>query len=82
MSEPTKRDPYYSSGLDIKSITLNIASFLVFIFPIGCYFYAAHFKLMLFVVALWLLAAYLAPPVGFLRPHPYSDIPANRTKKA
>ena len=65
----------------MKSIALNISMFLAFLFPIGCYFYPQNIYIMLMIVALWLLAAFVTPPMGFLRPHPYSDMPSNRTKK-
>jgi hypothetical protein len=50
----------------------------VFLFPFGCYFLPEHLNGMTVVVALWLVASFLTPPMGFLRPHPYSDIPSNR----
>jgi hypothetical protein len=69
---------YFSASLDLKSLALNLASFIIFFFPIGCYFYTEYIRHMLAVIGVWSMIAYLTPPIGFLRPHPYSDSSTNR----
>lgn len=73
--------PSFPAAHDLKSIVLNILSLVLFLFPIGCYFYADQIQTMALTVGVCLLIAFVTPPVGFLRPHPYSDMPSNRSKK-
>jgi hypothetical protein len=51
---------------------------LFFHLPFGLYYYPEYRNKQLIVVVLGFLIAYLAPPIGFLRPHPYSDMPSNK----
>lgn len=68
----------YHSGLDIKSLLINFSTFLFFIVPFEIYFYPEYVKEECIVVVVGFAIAYMAPPYGFLRPHPYSDMPSNK----
>ena len=67
------------TGHDIKSLAINFATTLVFLLPFALYFgdegkskfYAGG------VLAVSALAVIL-PPIGWMRPHPYSDLPGNK----
>eukprot|EP00523_Entomoneis_sp_CCMP467_P000856 CAMPEP_0168751660 /NCGR_PEP_ID=MMETSP0724-20121128/17953_1 /TAXON_ID=265536 /ORGANISM="Amphiprora sp., Strain CCMP467" /LENGTH=78 /DNA_ID=CAMNT_0008799821 /DNA_START=59 /DNA_END=295 /DNA_ORIENTATION=- len=72
----------YTTGHEIKSILINIASALLFILPVAAYFYMEHAKEMIAGVAASFALAYIAPPMGWMRPHPYSDMPGNRPKQS
>lgn len=75
------RYPYSTeSGTDIKSVTINMASTLLLVLPFACYAKREQCRLYIGVVALSFLIAVLLPPVGWKRPHPYSDMPENRPK--
>lgn len=68
----------YHQGHDAKSLAINLATILVFFLPFALYFgererYAYYFS----VVAGFLVIALVVPPVGWMRPHPYTDIPGN-----
>jgi len=70
----------YKSGHDIKSLTLNFATTLLFILPFALYCYGndeAKVKLYIGVVVGFLALAIIVPPFGWMRPHPYTDIPGN-----
>ena len=66
-------------GHDVKSIAINFATTLLFLLPFALYlddedrsrYYAG------IVVAFLALAVFL-PPFGWMRPHPYTDLPGNR----
>jgi hypothetical protein len=68
------------SGTDIKSVTLNMASTLLLVLPFACYAKREQCWLYIGVVAISFMIAFLLPPVGWKRPHPYSDMPENRPK--
>lgn len=71
-----------AAGTDPKSIAINLASTLLFIIPIVAYMYEMKETFIyIAVVAASFVLAYLIPPVGMLRPHPYSDMPSNRPRK-
>ena len=59
---------------------INIASILFFILPFGIIFYREHSLPLTGIVVFVYAIGYVLPPVGWKRPHPYSDIPANRTR--
>jgi hypothetical protein len=61
----------------MKSLALNLASILVFILPFVAYFYSEHLQTAILVVAGSMVLSFLVPPVGWRRPHPYSDDPNN-----
>jgi hypothetical protein len=61
---------------NLKSIVLNIITIMVFVWPFIAYFkpevtYAP-------VLGGAAVIALLVPPMGWKRPHPYSDMPSNR----
>jgi hypothetical protein len=68
----------YTAGHDIKSLLINLASFLLIILPAEMYYYPEYKNEEYMVVGASFLLAFLAPPYGFLRPHPYSDLPGNK----
>eukprot|EP00536_Pseudo-nitzschia_multiseries_P014222 jgi/Psemu1/310735/fgenesh1_kg.673_\ len=68
----------YHSGHDIKSLAINLATFLFFIVPFGLYLYPEYKNEQLIIVGIGFVVAFFVPPIGTLRPHPYSDIPGNR----
>lgn len=63
---------------DFKSIVLNLASFFLFILPFGAYFDTERLPIYGGAVVGMFAIALLAPPIGWWRPHPYSDFPHNR----
>jgi hypothetical protein len=75
-------------GTDIKSVLLNISSIVFFIFPFFAFFVSQYngFSIndknniygasIAITMALYVIA-YIAPPIGWRRPHPYSDDPTN-----
>mmetsp|Transcript_11035 Transcript_11035/g.13294 ORF Transcript_11035/g.13294 Transcript_11035/m.13294 type:complete len:82 (-) Transcript_11035:598-843(-) len=64
-------------GLDLKSIAINIASILFIILPIVAYLYQENARQLCGGVLAAFAIAFLLPPVGWKRPHPYSDMPNN-----
>jgi hypothetical protein len=67
------------SGIDIKSVLLNIASTLLFLLPFVAYFASEYVQEAMLAVGGSFGIAFLAPPWGWKRPHPYSDNPKNVT---
>ncbi len=79
---------FAKGGIDIKSVLLNASSIVFFFFPIVAFFVTQYTELSIddknrilggsiaTLMALYALA-YIAPPIGWRRPHPYSDDPAN-----
>jgi hypothetical protein len=74
-----------AAGTDLKSVLLNLSSIGFILIPlVWYYFYRIHVVMAwpakeAYSVAVVLLyvVAYLAPPTGWRRPHPYSDDPRN-----
>jgi hypothetical protein len=67
-----------AAGHDVKSLMLNFASCLLLILPLAMFFYPQFIKEEIGAVVVSMILALLAPPVGWMRPHPYSDKPGNR----
>eukprot|EP00977_Amphora_coffeiformis_P029059 scaffold38441_cov214-Amphora_coffeaeformis.AAC.1 len=68
-----------NAAYTLKSYALNLASYMLFAWPFVAYFsYETPYASILAVVAVIVL---LIPPMGWKRPHPYSDQPGNRTAK-
>lgn len=65
-------------GTDLKSLALNLASILLFILPFAAYLDKDNTKIYCGVVVGSFVVSVLVPPVGWMRPHPYSDIPSNK----
>lgn len=65
---------------DLKSLGLNIATTLLLLLPFALYFDRASDRSSIYVavVVVTFILAVLIPPVGWWRPHPYSDFPSNR----
>mmetsp|Transcript_8795 Transcript_8795/g.16599 ORF Transcript_8795/g.16599 Transcript_8795/m.16599 type:complete len:88 (-) Transcript_8795:168-431(-) len=68
----------YHQGHDIKSILLNISTTFLFVSPFAIYFDRENTQRYLMVVVGALAIAFLTPPVGPYRPHPYSDWERNK----
>ena len=67
-----------SKGHDIKSLALNLATSLLFFLPFALYFGEEEkYQLYCAVVVGGLVLSLLVPPVGWMRPHPYTDMPGN-----
>ena len=72
----------YPKGHDIKSLLINLATTLLFFLPFALYYdiqqqQSENVTLYCAVVAGGLLVAVITPPVGWMRPHPYSDMEGN-----
>ena len=67
-----------SAGLDLKSLAINFASCVLFVLPLAMYLYPEYMKEEIGAVALSMCLSLLVPPMGWKRPHPYSDMPDNR----
>eukprot|EP00816_Leptocylindrus_hargravesii_P001146 CAMPEP_0196816952 /NCGR_PEP_ID=MMETSP1362-20130617/57796_1 /TAXON_ID=163516 /ORGANISM="Leptocylindrus danicus, Strain CCMP1856" /LENGTH=72 /DNA_ID=CAMNT_0042194447 /DNA_START=60 /DNA_END=278 /DNA_ORIENTATION=- len=65
------------TGTDIKSLAINLASTLLFVLPFPAYFDTENLKKYAAGVGAAFLVAYVLPPVGWRRPHPYSDDATN-----
>jgi hypothetical protein len=59
-------------------VAINVASTLLFVLPFVAYFSRENAVKFAAVVGASFLLAFVAPPVGWKRPHPYSDDPNNR----
>lgn len=68
---------YSPAGHDMKSLVLNLFSTLLFLLPFLAYFHSEQLQTGVIVVAASLVLALLVPPIGWRRPHPYSDDPSN-----
>mmetsp|Transcript_4723 Transcript_4723/g.12020 ORF Transcript_4723/g.12020 Transcript_4723/m.12020 type:complete len:90 (+) Transcript_4723:739-1008(+) len=69
-----------TAGHDAKSLALNLFYIVLFLLPIGMYCYPEYIQKQIGVVLVACLVSFVVPPVGWKRPHPYSDMPANRPK--
>jgi len=68
----------YHQGHDIKSLVINFATTLLFLLPFALYFGEEEKgKLYIGVVVGFFLLALITPPFGWMRPHPYTDMPGN-----
>jgi len=68
---------HHTAGTDAKSILLNLSSLLVFLAPFVWYFFTEHMVPYAVGTFLCYAVAFLLPPTGWRRPHPYSDDPTN-----
>ena len=67
-----------NTGHDIKSLLINLATALLFFLPGPLYFGDEdQIKMYLYVLVGSFVVCLLAPPMGWMRPHPYTDIPGN-----
>ncbi len=66
------------TGHDIKSLLINVATTFLFLLPIAIYVDRENTQNYIKAVGGSLLVAFLAPPVGPYRPHPYSDWEGNK----
>lgn len=64
-------------GLDPKSIVINLATMFLFVLPFLAYFDRENGIKYCQYVAGSMVLAFLVPPVGWMRPHPYTDKPGN-----
>lgn len=68
----------YSQGLDIKSLAINLFTILLFLIPFALY-YDGEENGYNYVggLAAVLVLTLIIPPIGWMRPHPYTDYPVN-----
>lgn len=66
-----------TAGTDLKSVLLNISSILFFVFPFFWYARPALGYHGIGACIGFYFIAYMMPPIGWRRPHPYSDDPTN-----
>lgn len=69
--------PKKDQGLDPKSIVINIATTFLFLLPFLSYFDRGNSMNYVKGVAASFAVAFIVPPVGWMRPHPYTDKPGN-----
>ena len=67
-----------TAGHDIKSLALNLAMSILFVLPFAIYYYPDYLQEEIGVMVGGFVLAFLAPPYGVLRPHPYSDQEKNK----
>jgi hypothetical protein len=68
-----------AAGHDIKSLAINFATALLFLLPFPLFFGdEGKAKFYTGVVVAFLVLAVILPPFGWMRPHPYSDLPGNK----
>jgi hypothetical protein len=67
-------------GRDLKSLALNVSSSILIVLPILCYVDPDQMKKWCGIVAVSFVVTALIPPMGWKRPHPYSDDPKNKPK--
>ncbi|KAL3809450.1 hypothetical protein ACHAXA_001278 [Cyclostephanos tholiformis] len=74
-----KKTKRYHQGHDIKSLAINFATTLLFLLPFALYF-GDERKVTFYTgsVVAFLALAVVLPPFGWMRPHPYSDLPGNK----
>ena len=70
------------SGHDVKSLLLNLWSITVFLMPFALFFLQDNDHRLIYtgVTVTSTLLALGYPPMGWKRPHPYSDQPENTLK--
>jgi len=73
-----KRKLIFDTGIDPKSLVLNLASSMLFFMPILMYLKMEYFVPYVQATVGVFALAFIVPPVGWLRPHPYSDLPGNK----
>jgi hypothetical protein len=67
-----------TAGHDIKSLALNLAMIILFVLPFAIYYYPEYLKEEIGVMVGGFVIAFITPPYGVLRPHPYSDSEHNK----
>lgn len=83
-----EQQPTTLDGTDFKSVLLNISSIVFFIFPFVAFFVSQYngfsindknniYGATIAATLAFYVLAYIAPPIGWRRPHPYSDDPTN-----
>ncbi|GMH65714.1 hypothetical protein TrRE_jg8845 [Triparma retinervis] len=66
------------TGHDIKSILINAWMIALFIAPLLWFFEVLPLKHCFSLFSTFYGLAYIWPPMGWKRPHPYSDMAHNR----
>jgi|AntRauTorckE5430_2_1112549.scaffolds.fasta_scaffold24428_1 hypothetical protein len=72
---------YYTSlitGHDIKSLLINLATIFLFFIPFAIYLDRENTQNYLMILGGSFVAAFIAPPFGRYRPHPYTDWEGNK----
>jgi len=73
----SSKSNYDGTQHDAKSLLINLFSTLLFLLPFACYLDQPNTKYYCGGVVASVAIAYLVPPMGWKRPHPYSDMPDN-----
>ena len=68
-------------GHDPKSLLLNLSTTLLFLSPFIWFFLEVPFTTVALAYAGSLAVAVLYPPVGWMRPHPWSDKDRNKIRE-
>mmetsp|Transcript_10381 Transcript_10381/g.15546 ORF Transcript_10381/g.15546 Transcript_10381/m.15546 type:complete len:85 (-) Transcript_10381:303-557(-) len=68
----------YHQGHDIKSLLINLATIFLIVSPVAIYVDRENMQKYCMIVGGSFLVAFLAPPIGRYRPHPYSDWERNK----
>ena len=77
----TLHTPPPLAGLpDLKSIVINLATFVLFVLPFCVFFDYERVQFYVGGLVASFAIALLVPPMGWWRPHPYSDHEHNRGK--
>jgi hypothetical protein len=63
---------------DTKSIAINVATTLLIFLPVPLYMYTDYYKELIGATLMSFVVCFTLPPLGWKRPHPYSDDPNNR----
>ena len=74
-NQPTIKSITWSTGRDPKSLAINLATTVFFILPFLAYFDQKNLWSYVALVSILFVVAFIVPPIGWLRPHPYSDFP-------
>mmetsp|Transcript_240 Transcript_240/g.394 ORF Transcript_240/g.394 Transcript_240/m.394 type:complete len:80 (+) Transcript_240:185-424(+) len=66
------------TGTDPKSLAINLATILLFLLPFAVYLDEELTWRYVAIVGGAFAFTLIVPPVGWTRPHPYSDWPRNK----
>jgi len=74
-------DSLAMSGHDVKSLLWNLTMSFIFLCPLPLYSGHLNLNQVLLAILVLYFFSYMKSPIGWKRPHPYSDDPANRLPK-
>ena len=70
-----------SSGHDLKSLLINFFTTVLFLSPLLWYFHTVSNQVLFALNCGTFAIAFVYPPIGWLRPHPYSDFRSNKIRE-